>query len=266
MLPESRTSESWRSRFLFLLPILSLIILWQMVFQAGVIRVMPSPLQVLRTLLSLISRTDGPWPLLVVHVGSSLLRIGAGFGLAMVLGVSVGLLMGMNRYVGFFLRPIFSLLLPLPTLAWVPILLIIFGIGDLTVIIAIFLGGFFSIAYNTASGVRAIDRDLVRAARTMGASPWELFSKVLFPGSMVAVLAGLRLAIGYSWRALVGAEMLAAAGRGVGALIFSARQFSDVATMFAGLVLIMAAGFLMEKLIAEPLEARTVRRWGVIEE
>jgi NitT/TauT family transport system permease protein len=266
MLPESRTSESWRSRFLFLLPILSLIILWQMVFQAGVIRVMPSPLQVLRTLLSLISRTDGPWPLLVVHVGSSLLRIGAGFGLAMVLGVSVGLLMGMNRYIGFFLRPIFSLLLPLPTLAWVPILLIIFGIGDLTVIIAIFLGGFFSIAYNTASGVRAIDRDLVRAARTMGASPWELFSKVLFPGSMVAVLAGLRLAIGYSWRALVGAEMLAAAGRGVGALIFSARQFSDVATMFAGLVLIMAAGFLMEKLIAEPLEARTVRRWGVIEE
>ncbi len=266
MLPESRTPESWRSRFLFLLPILSLIILWQMVFQAGVIRVLPSPLQVLRTLLSLISRTDGPWPLLVVHVGSSLLRIGAGFGLAMVLGVSVGLLMGMNRYVGFLLRPIFSLLLPLPTLAWVPILLIIFGIGDLTVIIAIFLGGFFSIAYNTASGVRAIDRDLVRAARTMGASPLELFSKVLFPGSMVAVLAGLRLAIGYSWRALVGAEMLAAAGRGVGALIFSARQFSDVATMFAGLVLIMVAGFLMEKLIAEPLESRTVKRWGVIEE
>ncbi len=266
MSSRSAILESGRQLSFFVLPILSLLLIWQMVFQAGIIRVLPSPLEVLRTLVSLMPRTDGPFPLLLIHLGSSLLRIGTGFGLAMAIGVSVGLLMGMNRYVGFFLRPIFSLLLPLPTLAWVPILLIIFGIGDLTVIIAIFLGGFFSIAYNTASGVRGIDRDLVRAARTMGASRWELFSKVLFPGSMVSVLAGLRLAIGYSWRALVGAEMLAAAGRGVGALIFSARQFSDVATMFAGLVMIMGAGFLMEKLIAEPLETRTVKRWGVIEE
>jgi len=177
--------------------------------------------------------------------------------------VPLGLLMGLNRYVNFLLKPIFSLLLPLPTLAWVPILLIVFGMGDVTIVIAIFLGGFFSITYNTASGVRGIERDLIRAAKTMGANRWTMFTRILLPGSMVSVIAGLRLAVGYSWRALVGAEMLAAAGEGVGSFIFMARQFSAVDDMFAGLVIIMLAGFVMERFLIEPLEKRTVRRWGM---
>jgi NitT/TauT family transport system permease protein len=184
----------------------------------------------------------------------------------MLIGVPLGLLMGLNKYVNFLLKPLFSILLPLPTLAWVPILLIVFGMGDITIVIAIFLGGFFSITYTTATGVRGIDNDLIRAAQTMGASRWVMFSRILLPGSMVSVIAGLRLAVGYSWRALVGAEMLAAAGEGVGSFIFMARQFSAVDDMFAGLTIIMVAGLIMERFLIEPLEKRTVRRWGMMRE
>ncbi len=256
--------EGVRNLALFFLPLASLVLFWEVIFRIGLIKVPPSPLEVARTLWSLATTYKTGWPLLAGHLGRSLLRIGLGFSLAMLVGIPVGLLMGLSRYVNALLGPIFSLLLPLPTLAWVPILLIVFGIGDITIVIAIFLGGFFSIAYNTAGGVRTIGRDLIRAARTMGAGRWTLFSKVLLPGSMTSMLAGLRLAVGYSWRALVGAEMLAAANWGVGHLVFSARQFAAVDVMFAGLVIIMMAGFVMEKLLIEPLERRTVQRWGMI--
>jgi len=218
---------------------------------------LPSPVVVAKTLIY-------RGPSLLDHLARSLFRVTVGFLLALAIGIPVGLSMGVNRYVQFLLRPIFSLLLPLPTLAWVPILLIIFGFGDTTIIIAIFLGGFFSIAYNTASGVRGIDKDLILAAQTMGASRWTLFTKVLLSGSMVSVLAGLRLAIGYSWRALVGAEMLAAVNKGIGYIVFAARRTYSVDIMFAGLLVIMLGGLAMEKLVAENLEKRTVQKWGML--
>jgi NitT/TauT family transport system permease protein len=249
--------------FLFLIPIISLVAIWEAVYLMDIIKVLPSPAQASNRLVSLAMTQRDGIPLLLRHVGTSFYRICLGFSLAMLLGVPLGLLMGLNRYVNFLLKPLFSLLLPLPTLAWVPILLIVFGMGDITIVIAIFLGGFFSITYNTATGVRGIDRDLIRAANTMGANRLTMFTRILLPGSMVSVIAGLRLAVGYSWRALVGAEMLAAAGEGVGSFIFMARQFSAVDDMFAGLVIIMLAGFVMERFLIEPLEKRTVRRWGM---
>ncbi len=256
--------DSIRRFILFTLPLISLVLIWQAVCSLDLIKMLPSPLEVAKTLLRLSFQTQGGWPVLALHLSRSLLRVGAGFALAMVAGIGVGLLMGTNRYADFLLRPIFSVLLPVPTLAWVPILLIWTGTGDDTIIIAIFLGGFFSIAYNTATGVRSIDRDLILAAKTMGATRWTLFTRVLLPGSMVPVLAGLRLAVGYSWRALVGAEMLAAAGWGLGYLVFAARAFMAVNVMFAGLITIMATGYIMENLLVGSLEKRTVKKWGMI--
>lgn len=249
---------------IFLLPLISLVIVWQSIYQIGLIKVLPSPMDVARALSDLAMNTKGGFPLLLRHIARSSARIIAGFVLSLGIGIPVGLFMGLNRYFNLMARPIFSLLLPLPTLAWVPLLLIIFGIGDTTIVIAIFLGGFFSIAYNTATGVRSIPRDLIRAARTMGASGRTVFTRILLPGSMVSVLAGIRLAVGYSWRALVGAEMLAATNEGVGALVFGARQTSAMDVMFAGLLVIMVAGFAMERLLVEPLERRTVQRWGMM--
>ncbi len=253
-----------RRFILFILPLISLVVVWQVVCSLNIIKMLPSPLEVTKTLWRLSVQTQGGWPILALHLFTSLLRVGAGFALAMVIGIAVGLLMGTNKYADFLLRPIFSVLLPVPTLAWVPILLIWTGTGNDTIIIAIFLGGFFSIAYNTATGVKSIERDLILAAKTMGADRWALFTKVLLPGSMVPVLAGLRLAVGYSWRALVGAEMLAAAGWGLGYLVFAARAFMAVNVMFAGLITIMATGYVMENVLVGSLEKRTVQKWGMI--
>ena len=253
-----------RDVVMFALPLASLIVAWQVVASLGLIRVLPSPTYVLETLLNLCRPAKGGTPIILAHFGASLFRVGMGFSLAMAIGVPVGLLMGINRYVNYLLHPVLSLLMPVPTLAWVPMLLILWGLGDRTIVAAIFLGGFFSIAYNTASGVRGIDKDLIRAAYTMGASKWTLFSRVLLPGSMVSVITGLRLAVGYSWRALVGAEMLAAAGWGLGFLVFAARMVSATNVMFAGLIVIMFAGYLMERYLVGPLEKRTVQRWGVV--
>ncbi len=263
-MPRIRCLGRLKGPILFLLPLASIVILWQLVVEAQLIRVLPSPLDVAGALSSLLTRTRNGWPILAMHLGRSLIRVAAGLGLAVGFGIPVGLVMGTYRQVNFLLGPLFSLLLPVPTMAWVPILLILWGLGDQTIIVAIFLGGFFSIAYNTASGVRAIDRDLMRAARTMGASRFDLFTRVLVPGSMVSVLAGLRLAVGYSWRALVGAEMLASADWGLGYLVFAARRFAAVDVMFAGLFVIMVTGYAMENLLVGSLEKRTVLKWGTM--
>ncbi len=255
-MPDNVT-QKLHSAALFILPLASIVLAWELIFRLELIRIMPSPLDV-----AMIIKTR--WSVLLDHLGRSLLRVVIGFSLAIMVGVLVGLSMGMNKYANLMMRPLFSLLLPIPTLAWVPILLIVFGFGDLTIIVAIFLGGFFSVAYNTASGVRSIDKDLVLAAKTMGTSRWGLFSKVLLPGSMVSVLAGFRLAIGYSWRALVGAEMLAATSKGIGHQVFAAWASYSVDVMFAALFVIMLAGFIMEKLLVEPIEKRTVQRWGML--
>jgi len=263
-LPSKTPSLRVREAVVFALPLASLIVIWQLVASLDLIRILPFPADVGRTLVNLCRPTRGGTPILLAHLGASLFRVGIGFSLAMAVGVPVGLLMGINKHVNDLLHPVLSLLMPVPTLAWVPMLLILWGLGDRTIVAAIFLGGFFSIAYNTAGGVRGIDRDLIRAAYTMGASKWTLFSRVLLPGSMVSVLTGLRLAVGYSWRALVGAEMLAAAGWGLGYLVFAARAFSAANVMFAGLIVIMVAGYLMERYLVGPLEKRTVQRWGVV--
>ncbi len=235
----------------------SLVAIWWVTYHLDIIRVLPSPAEVASTLV-------GEWSMLASDLATSAFRIAIGFSIAMIMGIPIGLLMGTNRYAYFLLRPVFALLLPVPTLAWVPILLILWGIGNQTIIFAIFLGGFFSITYNTATGVRSIDKDLILAAKVMGASRWGLLKKVLLPGSMVSMLAGLRLAVGYSWRALVGAEMLAAANAGLGFRVFNARRFMAVDVMFASLVIIMIAGFFMERFLIAPLEERTVKRWGML--
>jgi len=253
-----------REAAFFAAPLVSLLLMWQVVASLGFIRILPTPVDVGRTILNLCEQTRNGSPLLLTHLAASLFRVGIGFCLAMAIGIPVGLLIGISKHASYLARPILSLLMPVPTIAWVPMLLIVWGLGDRTIVAAIFLGAFFSIAYNTASGVRSIDKNLIWAAYTMGASKRTIFCRVLLPGSMVSVLTGLRLAVGYSWRALVGAEMLAGTGWGLGYLVFAARALAAADVMFAGLLVIMAAGHLMERCIIGPLERRTVQKWGVI--
>lgn len=251
--------------FRFLLPFLSIAILWELTVDSGIVSpsLVPSPLQICLKLYQLTT----PKPILLNSLYKSLLRLVLGYGLGALLGISVGILMGISKLFYRTFSPMLSLLISVPTLAWVPLLLITLGTGDETIVIAIFLGAFFPIVYNTTNGIRGIEKQLVWASRIMGADKITIFFDVFLPGSLVSIITGLRLAIGYSWRALVGAEMLAAGiSWGIGHMIYAARAFSDVEAMFAGLVIIAIGGLLMDRLIMGPIERRTVEKWGMVRE
>lgn len=245
-----------------LFPFLVVIGLWELIVDLNVVSssLLPSPSMIIQTLYRLLI----PEPLLLIHLYKSIYRLLIGYTLGALLGIGLGILMGSNRFFHRAFSPITSLLISIPTIAWIPVLLITLGTGDATIIIAIFLGCFFPVAYNTVSGIRGVDKQLIWASRIMGANRMTTFLKVLLPGSLASIITGLRLAVGYSWRALVGAEMLAATAWGAGYMIYAARAFYDVKVMFAGLAIIAIGGLVMDRLIMDPIERRTVERWGIV--
>jgi len=160
--------------------------------------------------------------LVFFDIGWSFLRVLMGFGIGVVSSVITGILMGLSKWLYRFLNPIFSLLISVPTLAWVPILLIIIGLNTKTITIA--LSCFFPVVYSTTNGSRSIDRNLIWSAQIMGANKFEIFIDVLLPGSLISLIIGLRLAIGYSWRAVVGAEILVSLTEGIGGYLMGGRS------------------------------------------
>jgi NitT/TauT family transport system permease protein len=249
----------------FLLPFLLLGGLWELLVRTGLVAHpnVPAPTQILDRLITMATGEGVLWR----HLGRSLYRLGIGYALAVGAGTLLGTALAMCRILREMLSPTLSLLISVPTIAWVPVLLIVMGLGDRTVITAVFLGGFFAITYNTIRGIEMVDPNRIRAARTMGASPVSLFFSVLLPGSAVSILTGLRLGIGYSWRALVGGEMLSAMIRwGVGKMIYEARFWNDVTAMFVGLTVIGVTGFLLDRGLIKRLERVTVERWGMLAE
>ena len=247
----------------FLFPFIVVVLLWEFVVDIGLINQLPSPYQLLLRFMDITIEKN----ILPQHLQQSLYRLLMGYLLAVILGIGLGTLMGIKKQISEMFSPILSLLIAIPTIAWVPILLITLGLGGETVITAIFLGGFFAIAYSTMHGIKTVDKNLINASKTMGSNKTSLFFHVLLPGSLVSILPGLRLAIGYSWRALVGAEMLAALVKwGIGKMIYSARFFNDVELMFVGLIIIGIAGLILDHLVMGTIEKWTIEKWGMIQE
>jgi NitT/TauT family transport system permease protein len=266
--PGSNT-RPWRRRAAavlgFLLPFVVVAGVWEILARTGILALpsVPSPSEIAARFWRL-AVVDG---VLWKHLASSMYRLAVGYSLAMGAGLLFGTLLAMSRILREALSPSLSLLISVPTIAWVPVLLIVMGLGDRTVITAVFLGGFFAITYNTMRGIEMVDPNEIRAARIMGASGPSLFVSVLLPGSLVSILTGLRLGIGYSWRALVGGEMLSAMiAWGIGKMIYQARFWNDVTTMFVGLMVIGISGFALDRLLIKSLERRTVERWGMLAE
>lgn len=219
----------------------------------------PSPLQVFQVFIRMFM--DGT---LARHLFGSLYRLLTGLLIACVVGLTIGGMLASSSFLSTVLYPLLGFFLAIPTVAWVPLLIVIFGLGARTVVIAVFLGGVFEMVYSTYQGIRTVPQSLVNAAKTMGISAWSLFWSVLLPGSLPSLLPAFRLASGYAWRALIGAEMLSSMLRwGIGKMIFEARFWNDLSVMLVGLVCIWAVAGLFEKGIAL-LEARTLGKWGAM--
>jgi NitT/TauT family transport system permease protein len=199
------------------------------------------------------------------HAGSTLYRVMLGFGLAIITGIPLGILMARFRPVESFFLPLASALMPIPSLAWVPVFILWFGLGNTVSILVVFYAATFPMLLNTWSGVRSVNPLWLRAAGAMGANEQALFWKVIIPGASPFIITGLRQAFLRAWIAVVGAEALAASDWGLGWVIFDAKEFLNADLMLASLVVIGAIGFVFERLVFGSLERTTVLRWGMVQ-
>jgi len=201
---------------------------------------------------------------LPIHAASTLLRLLGGFLMGAVLGVALGLAMGRSRLAEDLLVPIVSVGNPIPGLAYAPLFVLWFGLGDLPAVLLVGVAATFPVAVNTWTGVKAVKDIWIRAAQGMGAGERQLFRKVVLPGALPYVLTGLRLGMARAWRVLVAVEMLTSVTLGLGWLIFGAREFLATDVMLAGIAVIGLVGLGLEKLVFEPIEHRTIARWGML--
>jgi len=201
---------------------------------------------------------------LMHHAFDTVLRLAAGFLLAGIAGVAIGIVMGRSRRAEDILLPLVSIGAPIPGLAYAPLFLLWFGSGNVPAIVLVAFVSAFPIIYNSWIGVKAVKDIWLRSAQAMGADDRRMFRHVILPGALPYILTGLRLGLAQAWRILVAVEMLAAVPWGLGWMIFGAQEFLNTDVMLAGIVVIAVIGISLEKLVFQPLEQFTVVRWGMM--
>jgi len=227
---------------------------WTAVAVSGSV-IFPSPWRVVTGAAELL--VDG---VLAQHVGASLFRVGTGFALAVTLAVPLGLWMGWVPGAFATLNPLFQILRPISPIAWIPIAILWFGVGDASPIYLIFISSLFPMVVQTTSGVHAIERRYLRAAENFGVSRATLFRRVVIPAVLPQILVGMRIGLGVAWLVVVAAEMIALRS-GLGYLIIDSRNAGNrYDLVIAGMILIGLIGLLLD-IGMRWLEARDALRW-----
>ena len=221
-------------------------------------RVLVSPAQVASTLWTLFSRG-----VLADYASSSLYTIGIAVLVSGIIGIPLGFGIGANKYMarsfGLFLR----FFQGVSGIAWLPLAIIWFGFTNATTLSVVVYTLIVPIVFNTALGVRALPENYALALRSLGASRLRIVRDVYLPGAMPSIIVGLRLSMGYGWRALIAAEMLIRQG-GLGDLIFGARTFGQIDRIICGMIVIGLLYVAVDRLIIQPIESLTFARWGVL--
>jgi NitT/TauT family transport system permease protein len=254
---ESRLRVIWRNAF----PFIVVGLIWEMVARAGTFP--PKLFPTIETIAAAFWRLTMNG-ILLHHAFDTIWRLLAGFALAGIIGVAIGILMGRSRRAEDICLPVVSMLAPIPGIAWAPLFLLWFGLGNRPAILLVAFVSLFPIIFNTWTGVKAVKEIWVRAAQAMGADDRRLFVYVIVPGALPYILTGLRLGLAQAWRTLVGIEMLASVPWGLGWMIFGAREFLNTDVMLAGVFVIGVLGLALEKLVFQRLERFTVMRWGMM--
>ena len=230
---------------------------WELVARSGVVNqsVFPAPSHAVAAGLRKVPLAD-----LGRHAWVSLQRIVLGFSAGALLGIALAVAGGWYRTFGNLLRPVVELLRPIPPLAWIPMAIVWFGLGEPSKVFVIFLGAFFPVLTNTWKGMANIDPTLLRAGQTMGLSGPELLWKVAIPATLPDIATGLRIGWGLAFGVLVAAELIAAES-GLGYMIMNARQLGEVDVIILGILVIGAANLVTDGLLAKVL-ARWLDRGG----
>ena len=184
-----------------------------------------------------------------LHIIASISRVFGGFGLALLVALPLGLLIGRIAIVRDILDPTLQLLRPVPVTAWLPLAMIIFGIGPRSAFFLVFLGAFYPILINTVFGVRSVEPRLFEAASMLGCQGTAQFFRVVLPASLPSIFTGIRLGLGFAWVVIVVGEMTGVQ-TGLGALIMDARQLSRTDIVISGMIVIGIVGFLSDQLVS----------------
>ncbi|MDO4308892.1 MAG: ABC transporter permease [Eubacteriales bacterium] len=233
------------------LGIAAFLMIWQLVVQFRLVNVrsLPSPAQVIETLIKKISSKSPDGNTLGANIIASLQVALSGFLLALVIGVPLGLFMGWFTPVDKFVRPVFELLRPVPPIAWIPVVVVFVGIDLKAKATIIFLSVFVPCVINSYTGIKLTKRTLINVAKTFGAGNFETFIKVGVPSAMPMVFTGIRTALGGAWSTLVAAEMLAARA-GLGYMLQVGRNVARADIVVAGMVTISVLGALMSVILS----------------
>ena len=230
---------------------LALLLGWHLAVKAGMTRLIPSPADVAEYMVDF--AVGGIWDdafsaTLHIHLFASMTRVYGGFALAALVAVPLGLLIGRNEKVRALLDPFLQLMRPIPVTAWLPLSMILFGLGPRSAFFLVFLGAFYPILLNTVFGVRSVEKRLFEAASMLGCSGSAQFFRVVLPASLPSIFTGLRLGLGLAWFVIVVGEMTGVP-QGLGAVIMDGRTLSRTELVICGMIVIGVAGFISDRII-----------------
>ncbi|HSU57839.1 MAG TPA: ABC transporter permease [Bryobacteraceae bacterium] len=250
----------WERFFWPVLVCALLLALWHYCVIWTATRIFPSPLDVERGLAELL-RQNVLW----ADIGDSLRRVAIGFGAAVLLGVPLGLMFGWYPAANQVVNPAMQIIRPISPIAWIPVAIIFFGVGDNAAIFLIFLGAFFPIVVSCTDGVSNVPSISRRAGRNFGLSPFHVLAKVVFPAALPQIIVGLRIALGIAWLVVVAAEMIAV-DSGLGYLIIDSRNSGKRYDLVVAAMLLIGVIGLALDLAFRRLEKVKSVRWGFRDE
>ncbi|MDO8623336.1 MAG: ABC transporter permease [archaeon] len=245
------------------IPFLFVLILWILSYSLGWVPawMLPSPKYVAIGFINLLF--DGTlFRLIYISLKNAI----PPFLIALLFAISLGVLIGRNKVARKILSPSLSVLYIVPSLAWVPFIILFLGFTRETIWVVIFLSSFTKMIYSVISGVRNINPNWIFAAKNIGLSKNKIIFKVILPGALPEIMTGIRLGFGSAWRSLVGVEMLVATFGGLGKFIWNAQWSFSFDKVLIGIFVIALIGLIMEELVFKKIEKLTIERWSILDD
>lgn len=248
--------RSWEKFFWPIFTTGLLLAIWHYSVIWSATKVFPSPHEVERGLAELLRKH-----VLWAYIGDSLRRVAIGFGTAATIGIPLGLMLGWYPAANQVVNPVLQLLRPISPIAWIPVAIIFFGVGDRAATFLIFLGAFFPIVVTCVGGVSNVPSVFRRAGRNFGLTPAQLLTKVVFPAALPRIIVGLRIAFGIAWLVVVAAEMIAV-NSGLGYLVIDSRNAGKRYDLVVAAILLIGVIGLALDFCFQRLEKIKSVRWG----
>lgn len=236
--------------------------IWELLYRLGIWPeyVLPSVVSVCKTLIH--GFHDQTF---LIGIAVSMKRIAIGYGISIVIGILLGLLIGRVRIFEETLGSLISGLQTLPTICWLPLSLLWFGLNDWSIMFLVIMGAVLSITIATDAGVKNVPLLYMRAARTMGARGWKLYLEVIIPAALPYIITGMKQGWSFAWRSLMAGELLIVCV-GLGHLLMVGRELNDMSQVIAVMIVIIIIGILVDRLFFVKVERRIRERWGLVKD